>query len=60
MSRFYFLSIKTGLKLRNFVTKTHMVPVKAALIDLSGTLHVDDQPTDGAVDALKRYIPYIH
>ncbi|XP_062565003.1 haloacid dehalogenase-like hydrolase domain-containing protein 2 [Armigeres subalbatus] len=54
MSRFYFLSIKTGLKLRNFVTKTHMVPVKAALIDLSGTLHVDDQPTDGAVDALKR------
>ncbi|ETN64128.1 phospholysine phosphohistidine inorganic pyrophosphate phosphatase [Anopheles darlingi] len=29
-------------------------PVKMALIDLSGTLHVDDQPTDGAVEALKR------
>lgn len=29
-------------------------PVKAALIDLSGTLHIDDQPTEGAVDALKR------
>ncbi|XP_052890136.1 haloacid dehalogenase-like hydrolase domain-containing protein 2 [Anopheles moucheti] len=28
--------------------------VKLALIDLSGTLHVDDQPTEGAVDALKR------
>ncbi|XP_050080837.1 haloacid dehalogenase-like hydrolase domain-containing protein 2 [Anopheles maculipalpis] len=28
--------------------------VKLALIDLSGTLHVDDQPTEGAVEALKR------
>uniref|UniRef100_A0A4Y0BEY8 Haloacid dehalogenase-like hydrolase domain-containing protein 2 n=1 Tax=Anopheles funestus TaxID=62324 RepID=A0A4Y0BEY8_ANOFN len=28
--------------------------VKLAMIDLSGTLHVDDQPTEGAVDALKR------
>ncbi|XP_053669910.1 haloacid dehalogenase-like hydrolase domain-containing protein 2 [Anopheles nili] len=28
--------------------------IKLALIDLSGTLHVDDKPTDGAVDALKR------
>uniref|UniRef100_A0A182SM75 Haloacid dehalogenase-like hydrolase domain-containing protein 2 n=1 Tax=Anopheles maculatus TaxID=74869 RepID=A0A182SM75_9DIPT len=28
--------------------------VKLALIDLSGTLHVDDQPTEGAVDALKK------
>nr|XP_040235253.2 haloacid dehalogenase-like hydrolase domain-containing protein 2 [Anopheles coluzzii] len=28
--------------------------VKLALIDLSGTLHVDDQPTMGAVEALKR------
>uniref|UniRef100_A0A1Q3FIR1 Haloacid dehalogenase-like hydrolase domain-containing protein 2 n=1 Tax=Culex tarsalis TaxID=7177 RepID=A0A1Q3FIR1_CULTA len=31
-----------------------MSPVKAALIDLSGTLHVEDQPTEGAIDALKR------
>ncbi|XP_052862877.1 haloacid dehalogenase-like hydrolase domain-containing protein 2 [Anopheles cruzii] len=31
-----------------------MEPIKMALIDLSGTLHVDDQPTDGAVEALKR------
>uniref|UniRef100_A0A182PW71 Haloacid dehalogenase-like hydrolase domain-containing protein 2 n=1 Tax=Anopheles epiroticus TaxID=199890 RepID=A0A182PW71_9DIPT len=28
--------------------------IKLALIDLSGTLHVDDQPTEGAVEALKR------
>ncbi|XP_053668212.1 haloacid dehalogenase-like hydrolase domain-containing protein 2 [Anopheles marshallii] len=28
--------------------------VKLALIDLSGTLHIDDQPTEGAVDALKK------
>ncbi|XP_058462118.1 haloacid dehalogenase-like hydrolase domain-containing protein 2 [Malaya genurostris] len=31
-----------------------MAPVKAVLIDLSGTLHIDDQPTEGSVDALKR------
>lgn len=33
-----------------------MTPIKAALIDLSGTLHVEDQPTAGAVDALQRYL----
>ncbi|XP_058832679.1 haloacid dehalogenase-like hydrolase domain-containing protein 2 [Topomyia yanbarensis] len=39
-----------------FVCNNHsqMAPIKAALIDLSGTLHVDDQPTEGAVDALKK------
>lgn len=31
------------------------VPVKAVLIDLSGTLHVEDTAIPGAVDALKRY-----
>ncbi|XP_075145270.1 haloacid dehalogenase-like hydrolase domain-containing protein 2 [Haematobia irritans] len=30
------------------------MPIKAALIDLSGTLHVEDQPTPDAVNALKR------
>lgn len=30
------------------------VPVKAVLIDLSGTLHVEDTAIPGAVDALKR------
>lgn len=30
------------------------VPVKAILIDLSGTLHVEDTAIPGAVDALKR------
>ncbi|CAD7079411.1 unnamed protein product [Hermetia illucens] len=30
------------------------MPLKAALIDLSGTLHVEDDPTPGAVEALER------
>lgn len=30
--------------------------IKAALIDLSGTLHVEDQPTPNAVNALKRLV----
>jgi ribonucleotide monophosphatase NagD (HAD superfamily) len=29
--------------------------LKAVLIDLSGTLHVEDTAIPGAVDALKRY-----
>lgn len=28
--------------------------IKGALIDLSGTLHVEDEPTPNAVEALKR------
>jgi hypothetical protein len=31
------------------------VPVKAILIDLSGTLHVEDTAIPGAVNALKRW-----
>lgn len=30
--------------------------LKAVLIDLSGTLHVEDTAIPGAVDALKRYV----
>lgn len=30
--------------------------IKAALIDLSGTLHVEDEPTADAVGALKRFL----
>jgi len=30
--------------------------IKAVLIDLSGTLHVEDTAIPGAVDALKRYV----
>lgn len=30
------------------------MPIKAALIDLSGTMHVEDDPTPDAVEALKR------
>lgn len=30
--------------------------IKAALIDLSGTLHVEDEPTADAVNALKRFL----
>lgn len=29
--------------------------IKALLIDLSGTLHIDDAPTQDAVSALIRY-----
>lgn len=32
--------------------------IKAALIDLSGTLHVEDEATPDAVMALKEYIYY--
>lgn len=28
--------------------------IKAALIDLSGTLHIEDEPTPNAIEALKR------
>ncbi|GAB0091705.1 haloacid dehalogenase-like hydrolase domain-containing protein 2 [Sergentomyia squamirostris] len=31
-----------------------MPPIRAVLIDLSGTLHIDDDPTPNAVEALKR------
>ncbi|XP_067005109.2 haloacid dehalogenase-like hydrolase domain-containing protein 2 [Anabrus simplex] len=34
--------------------KTLNLPIKAVLIDLSGTLHIDDTAIPGAVDALKR------
>ncbi|XP_036340954.1 haloacid dehalogenase-like hydrolase domain-containing protein 2 isoform X2 [Rhagoletis pomonella] len=34
--------------------KSKNMSIKAALIDLSGTLHVEDKPTPKAVDALKR------
>ncbi|XP_055839861.1 haloacid dehalogenase-like hydrolase domain-containing protein 2 [Episyrphus balteatus] len=30
------------------------MPIKAALIDLSGTMHVEDDPTPNAIEALKR------
>lgn len=32
------------------------MPIKKVLIDLSGTLHIDNQVTGGAVEALKRYL----
>jgi len=32
--------------------------IKAILIDLSGTLHVENTAIPGAVDALKRYVKY--
>ncbi|XP_055707625.1 haloacid dehalogenase-like hydrolase domain-containing protein 2 [Phlebotomus papatasi] len=31
-----------------------MPPIRAVLIDLSGTLHVEDDPTENAVEALKK------
>ena len=40
-------------------TVKNKMPIKAALIDLSGTLHVEDQPTPDAVSALKRLVDLI-
>lgn len=33
---------------------TRKVPIKAVLIDLSGTLHVENSAIPGAIDSLKR------
>ncbi|XP_037816575.1 haloacid dehalogenase-like hydrolase domain-containing protein 2 [Lucilia sericata] len=46
-------TIKRYKNLWNYSIKSKM-PIKAALIDLSGTLHVEDQPTPDAVNALQR------
>jgi len=32
------------------------IKIGAALIDLSGTLHVEDKVIPGAIDALRRYV----
>lgn len=39
-----------------YYTPKHNMHIKAALIDLSGTLHVEDQPTPNAPMALKRLV----
>lgn len=33
---------------------TNKSTIKAVLIDLSGTIHVDDDPTPNAIDALQK------
>lgn len=38
------------------IGRTNMTRLKAVFIDLSGTLHVDNDQTPGAAEALKRYI----
>lgn len=30
--------------------------IKAVLIDLSGTIHIDDEPTPNAIEALQKLI----
>ncbi|XP_055620180.1 haloacid dehalogenase-like hydrolase domain-containing protein 2 [Toxorhynchites rutilus septentrionalis] len=45
---------RNSVKCRKNMTSQQMAPIKVALIDLSGTLHIEDQPTEGAVDALKK------
>jgi ribonucleotide monophosphatase NagD (HAD superfamily) len=35
---------------------TGKAAIKAVLIDLSGTLHVENTAIPGAVDAMKRYV----
>lgn len=48
----------TYLTFRNFFKKnysTHKImAIKACLIDLSGTLHIEDEPTENAIAALER------
>lgn len=34
--------------------------IKAILIDLSGTIHVDDDPTPNAIEALQKYDERFH
>lgn len=34
--------------------------LKAVLIDLSGTLHVENETTPGAVEALKKYACFLY
>ena len=43
----------------SFLSIMEKVSVKAALIDLSGTLHIEDVATDGAQAALKRFYSLI-
>ncbi|XP_055535824.1 haloacid dehalogenase-like hydrolase domain-containing protein 2 [Wyeomyia smithii] len=43
-----------GRKYTGNCATVEMPKIRAALIDLSGTLHIDDQPTEGAVDALEK------
>lgn len=38
---------------------TYKIQIRAILIDLNGTLHVGDEPTPGAVEALKRFSIWI-
>lgn len=38
----------------SFFVPLRRMAIKAALIDLSGTLHVEDDPTPNAVAALQR------
>lgn len=38
------------------MTASTNTKLKAILIDLSGTLHIDDEPTKNAVSALDRYV----
>lgn len=33
---------------------TNQTTIKAVLIDLSGTIHIDDDPTPNAIDALQK------
>ncbi|XP_059613619.1 haloacid dehalogenase-like hydrolase domain-containing protein 2 isoform X2 [Phlebotomus argentipes] len=40
----------------SITTAQKMSPISAVLIDLSGTLHVEDDPTENAVEALKKFV----
>lgn len=47
------------LTFRNFKKKNclarQIMSIKACLIDLSGTLHIENEPTENAINALERY-----
>ncbi|CAD6996849.1 haloacid dehalogenase-like hydrolase domain-containing protein 2 [Ceratitis capitata] len=48
------VTVSGGIYKRLFTQNNLRMSIKAALIDLSGTLHIEDEPTPSAVEALKR------
>lgn len=51
----YMQFINKSLNLRRVLGSCEMTRLKSVFIDLSGTLHVDNDQTAGAVEALKRF-----
>lgn len=48
-------SINKSITLKRVLSSCEMTRLKSVFIDLSGTLHVDNDQTPGAAEALNRY-----